>query len=454
MTTSRRLRFSTWWWEISYRVGPNLWVTPLLMSIGSVLLFYISVLINRHVDLSATFFPDSFLDDSPQDAAILVTALLGAVATALALVFSTSILTFSLASSQLGPRLIRRFMKDPVTQITLGAFLGTVIFNMLTLSAIRSSAGSDLPSFSVFLVQVLSLGCFGLLVFYVHRVASTIQAPNVVASVVADLGKVLAEATAALGTAVRESDAEKVGTVAQQCRDSGAQVAAIRTGYVELIDLGRLLEAAESADAVIVLNRRPGQFTQVGQTLAWVSPAGAEPRVQKVIAEAVEIGRSRTLRQDLEFAIAQVVEIALRALSPAINDTYTGLTCVDWLGAAMVDVGKYPERTGGICTDDETLRLVVPPLKFDRVLKTAFDLIRQAGASNPAVLIRLLDAISAMAPVVRPEHRFPLKKHADLVIETARLGMFVSGDMEDIERRYSLTSAALDDADRADAALS
>ena len=245
---------------------------------------------------------------------------------------------------------------------------------------------------------------------------------------------------------LREHDPGKVSAVVAQSRESGAPITAIQTGYVELVDVERLLEAADSAEAVIVLNRRPGQFTQQGQILAWVSPSSAEDRLQKVVAQAVEIGRYRTLRQDLEFAIAQVVEIALRALSPAINDTYTGLTCVDWLGAAMVQVGTSPGRTGGISSADGTLRLVIPPLKFDRVLKTAFDLIRQSAAHNVAVLIRILDAISAMAPVVRPEHLAPLRKHADLVMETARMGSFVSGDLEDIEQRYSLTVTCLESA--------
>jgi len=449
MKKMSRSRLSTWWWEVSYRVGPNLWVTPLLMSIGSVLLFIFSIYIDKNFDLRASWIPDAVLDHSAADAAILVTALLGAVATALALVFSTSILTLSLATSQLGPRLIRRFMKDPVTQITLGAFLGTVIFSVLTLAAIRSSGNAVIPSFTVLLVEVLSLSCFGLLVLYIHRVASTIQSPNVVASVVADLGKVLEEVAVLMKEVPQEGDPYKVEKACNESRDSGMKVSAIRAGYVELIDFERLVDAASSANAVIVLARRPGQFTQTGQTLCWVTPSNAASGVQRVVAEAVEIGRSRTLRQDLEFAIAQVVEIALRALSPAINDTYTGLTCVDWLGAAMVQVGIYPERTGGICDKDGTLRLVVPPLKFARVLKTAFDLIRQSGANNPAILIRLLDAFYAMAPVVRPEHLGPLRQQADLVVETGRMGRFVSGDKEDIESRYSLAVAALDAAQAA-----
>src|SRR6476469_2070347 len=122
MSTSRRSRLSVWWWELSYRIGPNLWVAPLLMSIGALALFAVT----RHLDTThagdTSQLPEFLVTRSPADAALILTALLSAVATALALVFSTSILTLSLAQSQLGPRLIRRFMRDPVTQVTLGAF--------------------------------------------------------------------------------------------------------------------------------------------------------------------------------------------------------------------------------------------------------------------------------------------------------------------------------------------
>ena len=142
MTVSRRSRLSIWWWETAYRVGPNLWLVPLLMSIGAVALFAVTRALDRTV--AADWLPDSLTPSSTGDAFIVLSSLLGAVATALALVFSTSVLTFSIASSQLGPRLIRRFMRDPVTQATLGSFMATLIFLVMTLASVRSDrSGTD-----------------------------------------------------------------------------------------------------------------------------------------------------------------------------------------------------------------------------------------------------------------------------------------------------------------------
>lgn len=444
MSTTRRSRLSIWWWELSYRIGPNLWVIPLLMSTGSVLLFSFTRWLDREFGEGGLRLPGVLAVDSSTDATIVLSALLGAVATALALVFSTSILTFSIASSQLGPRLIRRFMRDGVTQATLGAFMATLIFLVLTLASVRTDQVDGVPRYTVAVALLASLACFGTLVVYVHRVAATIQAPSVVASVVADLGAVLREFDTYLPDVPRAGSHTEVAAAAATARSSGGALLAARTGYVELVDHPRLLDAADGADAVIVLERRPGQFVVEGQTLAHVSPKDAAERVREIVAEGVEIGPARTLRQDLEFAIAQVVEIALRALSPAVNDTYTGLTCVDWLGAAMVEIGQHPVQHGGMCADSGQLRLVVPPLHYDRVLKTAFDQIRQAGDDNVAVLIRLLDSLGSMATLVRHDHLSALRAHADLVLDTAHHASFVRGDLDDIEQRHHRVTELID----------
>jgi uncharacterized membrane protein len=432
-----------WWWELAYRVGPNLWVVPLLMAIGSVALFNLTRWMDRNV-ADTVDLPRLLTIETSGDAAVVLTALLGAIATALALVFSTTILTFSIASSQLGPRLIRRFMRDGVMQATLGAFLGTLIFLVLTLASVRTGRADGVPAMSVAMAVLLSLGCFGLLVLYVHRVASTIQAPSVVAGVVEELQRVLGEMDTYLVEVPREHDAGRVEQSVQTARTEGAELVAVRTGYVELVDHPRLLDAAGRAGAVIVLERRPGQFVLEGQVLARVCPASQVHDVRTVVAEAVEIGPARTLRQDLEFAVAQVVEIALRALSPAVNDTFTGVTCIDWLGAAMVQLGQHPGLSGGMCSDRGELRLVVPTFRFDRVMKAAFDQIRQAGHDNVAVLIRLLDTYTSMATLVRVEHLGTLREHADLVLDTAREASFVRGDLLDLEQRHAGAVAAIE----------
>lgn len=441
MSVSRRARLESRWWELEYRVGPNLWLVPMAMSIGAVVLFNVTRVLDRAL---SDELPDTLLSSSPTDAFVVLSALLGAVGTALALVFSTTILTFSIASSQLGPRLIRRFMRDAVTQVTLGSFMATLIFLVMTLSSVSSAGRGEVPRVSVAVGVLLSLGCFAGLVFYVHHVAATIQAPRVVASVVRDLRGVLAERDGYLAEVRRASDPVRVGAAVSAAADSGATVGASRSGYVELIDRARILDAAERVDAVVVLQHRPGQFVVQGQLIARVAPASALDAVEHSIRVGVQIGDARTLRQDEEFAIAQVVEIALRALSPAVNDTYTGLTCIDWLGAALVQIGRHPEPTGGWCSDDGTLRLVEPALHFERELKAAFDLIRQSGADNPAVLIRLLDALTEMAPLVHHDRLVALRRHVELVHDTALHSRFVKSDLDDLVSRHAAALICID----------
>jgi len=443
MSTSRRSRLAVWWWELSVRVGPNLWVVPLLMSMGALVLFAGTRRLDGAFGDDTSHLPEFLVTHNPADAALILTALLAAVGTALALVFSTSVLTLSLAQSQLGPRLIRRFMRDPVTQVTLGAFLATLIFLVLTLASNRTGDAAGVPEYSVLTSVLLTFGCFGLLVLFVHRIASTIQSPNVVAGVVSDLSRALDELDGHQPALRRCPDTALVAATAERARRDGAAIVSPVSGYIDLVDHARLVDAAEAADAVLVLERRPGQFVVSGQPLARVLPADAAPLVERAVAESVEIGSARTLRQDVEFAIAQVVEIAMRALSPAINDTYTGLTCVDWLGDALVRLGRRPVDSGGWSDGEGVLRMVLYEPTFERTLRAAFDLIRQSGADNPAVLIRMLDALASMAPMVEPSHRPALQHQADLVVETARAQSFVSGDLADVDARYQRTLAAL-----------
>lgn len=127
-------------------------------------------------------------------------------------------------------------------------------------------------------------------------------------------------------------------------------------------------------------------------------PANKNDEVTMAIDRGVHIGRHRTLTQDSEFGIAQVVEIAIRALSPAVNDTYTSVACVDWLAEALLDLAERPPLEGNWYDTDGNLRVWMPPVRLERLAKLAFDQIRQASAATPAVLIRQLDTIRRLTP--------------------------------------------------------
>ncbi|MFM7063854.1 MAG: DUF2254 domain-containing protein [Actinomycetes bacterium] len=439
--TRRRSQLGTWLWELRYKVGPNLWAIPFVMALTTLVLFAVTRQLDRRWAASDAgvpgFLPEWLVARSAADADVVLSAMLSALATSLSLVFSISVLTFSLASSQLGPRLIRRFMLDPVTQVTLGAFLSAIVMCALTLSLVTTDRSrSALPSVSYATAFVMGLGTFFLLIVYVHRVATTIQAPRVVSSVVRDLGRTMQAVNDYLPEVIRSSDAGGVAALRDRAVSDGALLVAERTGYFQAFDHPRVLDATEAHDAVVVLVHRVGQFLVAGQPLGYVLPPSQADQVRRALHEAVEIGDARTIEQDIEFALNQVVEIALRALSPAVNDTFTGRTCVDWLGDALRQVGQRPDPTGGLCGDRGEVRLVEPPLRFHRLLRNGFDAIRQSASANPAITLRMFDSLVLLVQTVESSHVAAVAEYAEVLRESATASSLAAQDATDVQERY------------------
>jgi uncharacterized membrane protein len=223
-----------------------------------------------------------------------------------------------------------------------------------------------------------------------------------------------------------------------------ATVLSPTSGYLQEIHHHTLVSAAAKAGALISVLFRPGQFVLQGETLASISPASKLASLAPLVSRSVTMGRHRVLSQDLEFGVAQIVEIAIRALSPAINDTFTGIASVDLLGEALTILAEAPQRNGRWFDADGKLRLQVRPLLLPRLVKQAFDQIRQAAADNPAVLIRLLSTIGRLAPKLqKAQDRSALVEQAAAVWETANTRPLVKMDREDIEAAWQKTRTVL-----------
>jgi hypothetical protein len=207
----------------------------------------------------------------------------------------------------------------------------------------------------------------------------------------------------------------------QRKAETGAIVSCLKSGYLQHVDHVALVAAARAADALIVLRFRPGQFVLRGEPLAALAAPGNFHGLEAAVERSARIGRHRTLTQDSEFGIAQVVEIAIRALSPAVNDTFTGVACVDWLADALLTLAERPPLEGNWYDTGGTLRVWMPPVRLERLVKLAFDQIRQASTTTPAVLIRQLDTIRRLAPRLDAACRQALSEQAD-AIKSTQLG--------------------------------
>jgi uncharacterized membrane protein len=418
----------------------NLWRIPLQLSLAAVALFAITLIPDILNKYGIIHIPSWLSIGSIDDARAILAAMMGAVATVLALILSVALLVLSMVSTLFGPRLLYRFLQDWVTQVTIGLFMGTFVYICLVFLVTRQDPQSTfIPQISLITSWALVLVSFVFLVYYSHRVAKSIQNPDEIGAIVDDL-------YVAAGRAHAPGPGEGTGPLPDddailRQAETGATVSCQKSGYLEHIDHGALVAAARAADAMIVLKFRPGQFVFRGEPLAAVVPANNVAAMEIAIDRGVHIDRHRTLTQDSEFGIAQVVEIAIGALSPAVNDSFTGVASVDWLAEALLTLAERPPLEGNWYDTSGHLRVWMPPVRLERLTKLAFDQIRQASATTPAVLIRQLDAIRRLAPRLPNACRQTLSEEADAILETG--SALVALDRRDLEGAYRRARATL-----------
>jgi uncharacterized membrane protein len=419
----------------------NLWRIPLQLSLAAVALFAVTLVPDILDKYRVIHIPSWLTMGSIDDARAILSAMMGAVATVLALIFSVALLVLSMVSTLFGPRLLYRFLQDWVTQVTIGLFMATFVYICLVfLVTHQDPQSSFIPQISLITSWVLVVLSFGFLVYYSHRVARSIQNPDMIGAIVDDL-------YVAAGGAHVSGPGEGTGAppdddaILRQA-EAGALVSCARSGYLQHVDHVALVAAARAADALIVLRFRSGQFVLRGEPLAAIVPSDKVGALEVAIDRGVHIGRHRTLTQDSEFGIAQVVEIAIRALSPAVNDTFTGVACVDWLADALLTLAERPPLEGNWYDTSSRLRVWMPPVRLERLAKFAFDQIRQASATTPAVLIRQLDAIRRLAPRLPDACRQALSDQADAILETA--SALVALDRRDLDMAWQRAHAALE----------
>jgi uncharacterized membrane protein len=373
----------------------------------------------------------------------ILTAIAAAVITVVGLVFSITIVALTLASTQFGPRMLRNFIRDIGTQVTLGTFVATFVYAVLALGSIAHGPHGDfVPHVSITVALILVLASLAVLIYFIHHVTKSIQLPEVIASIARDLALAIdAEAITSRhdGLETGPSPAE----LERRIDESGTVIPAPRSGYLQFVAYDTLVGIVAEAGAVVRFLYRPGHFVVRGLPLATVWPAEAAGRVGRGLEQAHYTGPHRTLAQDLAFAIDQLVEIALRALSPAVNDTFSALTCVDWLSDGLCKITAnwdpnlvHRDRQGNV-------RIIAAHVPYERFVERSFDKIRQASRGMPAVMIRQLDALTRiMAYATTDSQRAALVNQAQMIMRSSTESVPEEQDREDVARRFEVVVAS------------
>ena len=367
----------------------------------------------------------------------ILTTIAAAIITVVGVVFSIILVTLTLASTQFGPRMLRNFIRDRGTQLTLGTFVATFVYAVLVLASIGvGSRGEFVPHVSVTVTLGLMVVDLAVLIYFIHHTAVSIQLPQVIASIAADLADAIEEQGSGHPDPHPKDGPTATELVARTEAD-GAVLLAPVSGYLQYIQLQDLVRLATEADAVINLEYRPGHFIVQGHRFATVWPPEAAPLVRQALGRAHIVGPYRTLSQDVSFGIDQLVEIALRALSAAVNDTFTALTCIDWLGENLckIVVQWHPAR---VHRDGRGfIRVIAAEPSYDRLVQRSFEKLRQSSLGQPAVMIRMLDALARiMAETTSEGQRRVLLEQAQMINRACERSVPEASDRADIQRSY------------------
>ena len=417
----------------------NLWVVPTLEALLAIALCAGTVALDRAAYDGHLAFPTWVLAGTADGARQILTTMAAAVITVVGLVFSITIVALTLASTQFGPRMLRNFIRDRGTQLTLGTFVATFLYTVLVLVAVSPGPHGDfVPHLSITVALALTVLDLAMLIYFINHIAQTIQLPQVIAAIAADLARSIVDQGGADASAVDGRERGLSPTELLSRMDgAGAVIPTPASGYLQYLRHDRLIRIAREADAVIHLPYRPGHFLVQGRPLAVVWPAEAAPHVAANLGRGQITGPYRTLTQDISFGIDQLVEIAIRALSPAVNDTFTALTCIDWLSDCLcrITLGWHPQR---IHRDGHGyVRVIAYQADYDRLVERAFEKIRQAGVGMPAVMIRQLDALYNVAEqTVYPERRQVLLDEAQLILNSCEASVPEKADRTDVELRF------------------
>ncbi len=432
-------------WE---NVRTSFWLIPSLMVAAAVVLSAAAIAIDRNVAFDSRRFGVLLYGGGPEGASVIFSTIAGSMITVAGVVFSIIIVALTLTSSQFGSRLLRNFVRDKGNQVVLGTFISTFTYCLLALRSLYTAEGSSfIASVSVTFAMALALVNVGVLIYFIHHVTTSIQAEHVVTGVYRELlGRIETYfPDQAEGESKDASRPEAKQAPARGNRPIRSRIESSKTGYLQAIDVGGLLALATEFDLQIDVPARPGHYMAPGGVLAAVqNERNLDPELETRIRNAFIVGLNRTAEQDPEFAIHQLAEIAIRALSTGINDPFTAMTCVDQLGSILCFLSRREFPGPQRFDEDGQLRVTLKPLTFEGVTDAAFNQIRQYSRTSVGVTLRLLEALENVAHEARTqEQRDAVSRQAEMIARASRDALSEENDRDDVEERFNAVLAAL-----------
>ena len=422
----------------------SFWFIPSLLTFGAVLLAFALIGVDTLLGKSMLRHWPLLFGAGAEGSRGVLAAIAGSMITVAGVTFSITVVALSLTASQYSSRVLRNFIRDRVNQTVLGVFVAVFAYCLIVLRSIRGGEQDVfVPDIAVLVGVVLALVAIAVLIYFIHHIATSIQAVSIIAAATretlhaidhlfpADLGK---EAEAAHPPDHRDLPP---GTIWHP-------IVARRSGYLQDVDPDAILDFARKRETVVRMERAIGEFVVEGTPLASIAASSPpDDGTTRDLNRAYSLNLQRSVYQDASFGIQQIVDIALKGLSPGVNDTTTAIICIDHLSAILARAAtrriESPFRR-----DDQQVRVVSRGPTFGTLLSDALDQVRRSAAQNTSALLRLFDAIGTVASVTQhPGRRQALMEHVQLLWEVADRTIDAPCDRRLLEDRRDLTLRAL-----------
>lgn len=379
-------------------IRESLWLMPALAVGVAILAAELMVWLSR--ETRPGWLPQVF-GGGADAAQALLQVIAGSVITVAGVTFSVTIIALQLTSTQFSPRVLRNFMRDRGNQSVLAAFLGTFTYCLLVLASMRSATQDEdafVPIPALGGAIALTLLSLGMLVYFIHHIAHTIQVSSITQRVTNEARETIRRVWRPAG-----SDDEVVETGAG---GEETVLPARESGYLVYVAQDRLIELAAEADGVLRVHGAPGEWISSGRPLVSVAPREAAGRLKRDPRDQVKLGSQPTLQQDVAFGVRQLVDIALKALSPSLNDPTTAVNCIHRLTELLLETGRRSEPPMRRTDEAGRLRLVAPMQDFAQLTALAFDQLRHFGGERVYVALAMAEAFETLVADL-PAHRHP-----------------------------------------------
>ncbi len=432
-------RFRHYWQQLQ----ESLWFVPGLMVITAIGLAGGLIEFDANTSWNGTKRYPLLFGVGAEGSRGMLTAIAGSMLTVAALAFSLTLTTITQVSSQYSPRVLRNFMADKINQIVMGYFVAVFTYCLIVLGTIRGTDENKfVPGTAVLAGLVLALGGVAALILFIHHIAESLQTGTIVRHIHQETVDAIENLYPdKFGAPISDPDETKAAQAYSDATTGWYPVLSGRTGYLQRINTDGLLRWAIKHKVVLRIDRDMGAFVGENSVIFSVRSGTERPDPDEVdwpddLIKYVSIGRNRSISQDVSFGVQQLVDIALKALSPGINDTTTAVMSIDYLGAIVSELA-HRDFPSPLRSDGKYLRISVMSADFESYIRLAFDLVRINGKGNHAVLQRLIRALALISDcVVDDTRKVIIREQASLTVAHAQETLATDYEKKEVRALY------------------